>query len=88
MSDKKQAEGQKVGAFPLRFFRTIFGGYLVEQGLELEVRCIHSNSDKPVVRRFYKSLSELKKSWQEIVKLNHQHYDIYFGVVPRDAERS
>lgn len=88
MSDKKQANGQKVGAFPSRFFKTIFGGHALKRGLRLELRCIHRDSNKPVVRRFYGSLSGFKKGWKEIVKLNQQHFNIYFGAVPRDAERS
>src|ERR1700722_19408205 len=72
--------------FPKQFLKAIFGNDLLERNLELEIRCIPANSNKPVIRRFYNSLSKLKRAWKEVRRLSRQHYDVYFAVLPRDPE--
>lgn len=82
------SEGELPGSkhFPCKFFKTVFNGHLLKRGLELELRCIHYDSDNPVVRRFYASLKEFKKAWPDIVKLNQKGYNVFFGVVARDPK--
>jgi hypothetical protein len=71
--------------FPITFLRTIFSRQLFKQGLELELRCLHAN--KPVVRRFYKSLSEFAGDWISVMKLNAEGYNIHFGVLLRHGTK-
>ena len=72
--------------WPSHFLETIFHSQVLERGLEIELRCIHHLPDKPVVRRFYGSLSKFEQAWQEILNLNRQGFNVYFGVVPRDPK--
>ena len=71
--------------FPLRFFQLLFSEALKKDGREVEVRCIPRNKKKPVVRRFYQTLSALKTAWSDLIDLNDERYEVLFGVIPRDA---
>jgi hypothetical protein len=84
MGKDNPASNEKVGLYPTQFFEAIFDGYILKRGLVLELRCIHRDSERHVVRRFYKSLGKFKRAWKEICKLNRTGYDIYFGVAPRN----
>ena len=73
-------------AWPSRFLKTILHSHLLKRGLEIEIRCVHHLPEKPVVRRFYGSLSKFERAWREIVDLNRQGYNIFVGVVLRDPK--
>jgi hypothetical protein len=86
MAEKSDRDKASPTRFPKQFLRAIFGYDLLKRGLELEIRCIPTDSNRPVIRRFYKSVSKFRKAWKEILGLARQRYNIYLAVLPRDPE--
>jgi hypothetical protein len=86
MAEKTNKDKASSPRFPKQFLRAIFGNDLIKRSLELEIRCIPADSSKPVIRRFYKSVSKFRRAWKEILGLARQRYNIYLAVLPRDPE--
>src|SRR5437868_895595 len=83
------SQSQKSGpAFPRKFLTSIFNNRALRKGHAIEVRCIPSRGQGPVVRRFYNSVSDFTESWETILGLDRQRYNIYFAVLPRDRRNN
>jgi hypothetical protein len=86
--DSRSLRDKSDRVFPRKFLKLIFNKRILRRGLALEVRCIPSRPQGPVVRRFYKSVSDFEESWETTLALCRQRYNIHFAVLPRDRRNN